>query len=257
MELTELNTVAPFHFTGLAGNLVPLAIGVCFGFVLERAGFGNAKNLAAQFYLYDMRVLKVMFTAIITAMLLLFLGSAVGLIDFSMIWVPPTYLGSAVVGGLVLGVGFIIGGYCPGTSLVSLATWKIDGMFFALGVVFGMFVFALIAPALWEFWNQSGAMGRLTLFELAGVDAGWVVVGVFCMAIGAFAFAEWCERYFARDGAAAGRLAPREALPTNRHRRRRLHRAAYRGRGPTERRQTHGVEAGRLRQTHRLARGVH
>ena len=105
-------------------------------------------------------------------------------------------------GGLALGVGFIIGGYCPGTSLVSLATWKIDGMFFALGVVFGMFVFALSAPALWEFWNQSGAMGRLTLFELAGVDAGWVVVGVFCMAIGAFAFAEWCERYFAREGGA-------------------------------------------------------
>jgi rhodanese-related sulfurtransferase len=178
--------------------LLTLAIGFAFGFVLERAGFGNARNLAAQFYLHDMRVLKVMFTAIITAMLLVFACSAVGLLDFSRVWVPPTHLGPAIVGGFVLGVGFIVGGYCPGTSLVSLSTLKIDGALFALGVIVGMVGFAASAGAVEPFWNDTGNLGRLTLYEWLRVDAGVVVVAVFLMALGAFAMAEWTEQKFRR-----------------------------------------------------------
>ncbi len=191
--------MAPLHFEGTAGILVTLAIGFCFGFVLERAGFGNARNLAAQFYLYDMRVLKVMFTAIVTAMLLVFASSALGWLDFSHVWVPPTYLWPGVVGGFILGIGFIIGGYCPGTSLVSMATLKVDGALFALGVFGGLLVFAGTAPVVWEFWNHAGFYGRLTLFDLLGADAGVVVVGVFAMAVGAFGFAEWMEYVFRRE----------------------------------------------------------
>lgn len=191
--------MAPFEFHGIAAALVTLLIGFCFGFVLEKAGFGNALNLSAQFYLHNMRVLKVMFTGIITAMLLVFLVSALGLLEFSRVNVPLTYLGAALVGGFVLGIGFIVGGYCPGTSLVAMATLKIDGAFFVLGVACGLFGFALSMPIVWEFWNQALYAGRLTLFDLLGVDAGLVVVGVFVMAMGAFWFAEWLERRFRRD----------------------------------------------------------
>jgi len=58
-----------------------------------------------------MTVLKVMFTAIVTAMLLIFLASALLLLDFDRLYVNPTYLWPAIVGGLLLGMGFIIGGY--------------------------------------------------------------------------------------------------------------------------------------------------
>jgi hypothetical protein len=133
--------MAPFTFSHYCGERDCYLIGFCFGFVLERGGFGNARNLAAQFYLYNMRVLKVMFTAIITAMVLVFLTSAVGLLDFELVYVPPTYLWPGVLGGLLLGVGFIVGGYCPGTSLVSMATLKTDGAIFAGGVVVGSLLF--------------------------------------------------------------------------------------------------------------------
>lgn len=191
----------PFDIPAMSatGIAITLVTGFLFGFVLERSGFGNARNLAAQFYLYDMRVLKVMFTAIVTAMLLVFACSAIGLLDFERVWVPPTYLGPAIVGGFALGLGFIFGGYCPGTSLVSAATFKIDGLLFALGVAFGMFVFGEMSDILWFFWNHAGSFGRLTLFDWLGVDAGVVVTGVVAMALGAFAFAEWVERRFARD----------------------------------------------------------
>src|SRR5450830_285707 len=61
------------------GLVVAVLIGIAFGFVLERSGFGRAPKLAAQFYLRDMTVFKVMFTAIVTAMLGLVVTSAFGL----------------------------------------------------------------------------------------------------------------------------------------------------------------------------------
>jgi len=107
--------MAPYDLTASLGAVgaiaVYLAIGFGFGFALERAGFGNSRKLAAQFYLHDMTVLKVMFTAIVVAMLLIFLASGLMLLDFERVFVNPTYLWSGILGGLILGMGFIIGGY--------------------------------------------------------------------------------------------------------------------------------------------------
>ncbi|MHC4960453.1 MAG: hypothetical protein ACYTGN_19055 [Planctomycetota bacterium] len=90
---------------------IALGFGIAFGFILERAGFGDSRKLAAQFYLRDMTVLKVMFTGIVVAMLLVFLASGLGVLDYEQLWVNPTHLGPAFLGGLLLGVGFLIGGY--------------------------------------------------------------------------------------------------------------------------------------------------
>ena len=139
--------MAPFplnlvqSFGPVVAYLIFGVIGFFFGYVLEIAGFGNSKILAAQFYFKDLTVLKVMFTAIIVAMTGIFLTAAVGLLDYNLVYVNPTYLWPGIVGGLVMGVGFIIGGFCPGTSLVGAATGKLDALLFALGVLFGIFVF--------------------------------------------------------------------------------------------------------------------
>jgi hypothetical protein len=189
--------MAPFELGSNA--LVSVLLGIAFGFTLERAGFGNANKLVAQFYLYEMRVLKVMFTAIVTAMVLLFWSSALGLIEFSRVGVNLTHLWPGIIGGIVLGMGFILGGYCPGTALVSAATLKLDGLFFVLGVAFGAFVFVEALPSFWWWFQEAGYFGRLTLFDWLGVDAGIVVLGVVFMALGMFYGAEWIERIFTRD----------------------------------------------------------
>jgi len=88
-----------------------LLIGFSFGYVLEIAGFGYSPKLAAQFYFKDMTVLKVMFTAIIVAMVGIFMASALGLLDYNLLWVNPTYLWPGIIGGLIMGVGFIVGGF--------------------------------------------------------------------------------------------------------------------------------------------------
>ncbi len=190
--------MAPFPFEqwlGPGAYIIYFIIGMLFGAVLEMSGFAKSTKLAAQFYFKDLTVLKVMFTAIITAMLLIFLASALELIDYDLIWVNPTYLWPGIVGGLIMGVGFIIGGFCPGTSIVALATLKIDGIFFALGTIFGIFVFGETVQLFQNFWNSS-FYGRINLPELFGLPTGVAVLFVLFMALLMFWGGEQLERIF-------------------------------------------------------------
>ncbi len=171
---------------------VYLLIGIAFGITLESAGFGNSKLLAAQFYFKDMRVFKVMFTAIIVAMTLIFLSTAVGLLDYNLIWVPPTYLWPGIIGGAIMGVGFIVGGFCPGTSLVGLATGKIDAVYFVLGVLFGIFMFGETVSNFAVFF-ESSYMGRFTLPELFNSSYGVVVTSIVIGALAMFVISEKVE----------------------------------------------------------------
>ena len=179
------------------GYMVFLLIGVGFGAVLEMSGFGDSRKLAGQFYLKDMTVLKVMFTAIIVAMVLIFTFSSVGLLDFGRLYVNPTYLVPGIIGGLIMGVGFIVGGFCPGTSFVALSTFKIDGLFFAMGVASGVFVFGETV-SIFQGFHNSTYMGRFILPELFGVSTGVVVLLVVLMALMMFYWADISEKFFGK-----------------------------------------------------------
>lgn len=172
--------MGPFTIGG--SWIVNLLIGVGFGLALESSGFGDSRKIAGQFYLTELTVLKVMFTAIVVAAVLVFGSASVGLLDYQAIWVDPTFLWTGVVGGLIMGAGFVIGGYCPGTSLVSASTGKIDGMFFVGGVAVGAALFGETV-GLFRGWWETGGAGRVTLQGLLGVDAGVVVLGVVLLAL--------------------------------------------------------------------------
>lgn len=191
---------APFfkfgYFNTDVSLIIAFIIGIAFGFALERGGFGSARILAAQFYFSNMRVLKVMFTAIVTAMLGVYYLSVIGFVDLSLIYISETYILPQVIGGLILGIGFVIGGYCPGTSVVSFATGKMDGLMYILGVMFGIFIFGEIFPFITDFYYSTN-MGSVTLPEFFHLSYGMVVFLVIIMAVGAFAAAEWSEKKFA------------------------------------------------------------
>ena len=186
--------MAPFDLVALFGTegsyLIYLAIGFVFGFILESSGFGDSRLLAAQFYFRKLSVLKVMFTAIVVAMILIFWSTALGWLDYDEIWVKPTYLWPGIAGGMIMGVGFILGGYCPGTSLVSVATLKLDGLFFFLGHITGIIIFGETVEFISTFWN-SGYLGFFTLPELFNLETGIVVFLVTCMALAMFVGFEW------------------------------------------------------------------
>ncbi len=186
--------------------LVHFLLGMAFGAILEMSGFAISTRLANQFYFKDQTVLKVMFGAVVTAMVLLFWGVAMGWVNFDQVWVNPTYLIPGLIGGLIMGVGFIIGGFCPGTSFVSAATGKLDGLFFALGVVGGVWLFGETVPMFEEFW-YSTYYGRLTLYEVFGVSPGVMVAIIVLMALVMFWGADKLEAKY------GGRvLAPTKGL---------------------------------------------
>jgi hypothetical protein len=173
-------------------------IGFAFGYVLEMSGFGDSRKLAAQFYFTELTVLKVMFTAIVVAMVLTFGAVGLGILDFSQVWVNPTYLWSGIIGGLIMGVGFIVGGFCPTTSLASASTGKIDGMLFMLGGFVGAALFAETEPLFTHWYNNAGYYGRLTLDQVFNLPIGVVVLLVVLMALFMFWGAEQLERIFGK-----------------------------------------------------------
>ena len=189
--------MAPFYKYGFFGDEMSLVLafvlGTGFGFFLERAGFGSARKLAAQFYLYDMSVFKVMFTAIVTAMLGVTYLGWLGWLDLSLVYLVPTHLVPQIVGGLVLGVGFVVGGYCPGTSVASLATGRVDGFVYAFGIGAGTLVYAEVFPWIKGFVN-SNEMGQVTLPEVFDLPWGLLVFAVVLIAVAGFSAATFVER---------------------------------------------------------------
>jgi hypothetical protein len=190
------------------GLVVGVLIGFGFGFVLERAGFGRATKLAAQFYGSDMTVLKVMFGAIVTAMLGTVVLSGLGIMDLRAVAdyaTSSTFLWPMILGGFVLGVGFIVSGYCPGTSMVAMASGKWDGLMTVIGVIVGQVAWTSVEhlPAIARFQNSSD-LGHLYLYDLLHlppkVGPAVIALAVAAMAIGAFLGAQKIEQVVRAKG---------------------------------------------------------
>jgi uncharacterized membrane protein YedE/YeeE len=211
--------IFPAHELGLVFAVLS---GFGFGFVLERAGFGRAQKLVAQFYGTDMSVFKVMFTAVVTAALVVAVFSGVGLADFKAIAdhaTSETLLVPFAIGGALVGAGFVMSGYCPGTSYVAMASGKVDGLVTVLGTIAGQVIWAELEwrPGIAGFHNSTN-LGNFYLWELVHLPAkaGPVIVAlaVVAMAAASFVLVERIEKLLA---ARADPLA--KAIPGGRPRR--------------------------------------
>ncbi len=172
---------------------VAVIIGIAFGFALERAGLGDAPKLAGQFYLTDLTVFKVMFSAIVTAMLGVYWLARLGILDLAGLYVPETYLLPQLAGGALFGAGFAMAGLCPGTSCVAAATGRADGLFVMLGMFAGVLATGLAFAPLRHFY-ESTARGALTLPDVLHVPYGVVVFSVVAVALAAFVAASFWEQ---------------------------------------------------------------
>lgn len=177
--------------------LVPLLIGLGFGFALEQAGFSSSRKLAGMFYGYDTTVLKVFFTAAIVAMIGSQFLQYFGMLSMDQVYINNYYIYPAIIGGVIMGAGFIMGGFCPGTGISAASIGKVDAMFYLLGGLFGAFIFAELYPYL-ENLLFSGYKGPVTLPDTFGISDGLFVFLVILAAVGMFWLAEKAEKRFAR-----------------------------------------------------------
>lgn len=194
--------MGPLYVNGIISDntnlLLAFIIGIGFGFVLEQSGFSSSRKLAGVFYGYDAVVLKVFFTAAITAMLGLLFFSLFGWIDLNYVYVNPTYLTSAILGGIIMGAGFILGGFCPGTSFCGASIGKIDAFVFIAGLFIGVFVWG-IGYKLWDKVYMAKFLGSPKVSQVLGLKDGLFAFLLILAALAMFWVAEWAEKRFPRE----------------------------------------------------------
>lgn len=181
--------------------IVALLIGIAFGFILEQAGFSSSKKLAGVFYGYDFTVLRVFFTAGVTAMSGVIILGYLGWLDTEFMYINPLYVESAILGGVIMGFGFIIGGFCPGTSVCGAAIGKIDAMFFVGGGLIGVFLYGELYP--WfEGISNASFLGNVRIFNSLGISQGLFALLLIIVAVGAFMMTTWIEKKVDPNGPA-------------------------------------------------------
>lgn len=164
-----MGPLVPDIISGNLNYIVALVIGVLFGAILEQAGFSTSKKLVGLFYGYDFTVLRVFFTGGVVAMVGVIAFNHYGLIDMSLVYINPTFLWSAIIGGLIMGLGFVVGGFCPGTSVCAAAIGKIDAMIFIGGTFIGVLIFAEGYP-MFEGLYLASNLGTPQMFQTLGMS---------------------------------------------------------------------------------------
>ena len=171
-----------------------LLVGVAFGYILENAGFGSPCKLTGQFTLRDWSVLKVMFTAIVVAAAGLQGLAALGVLDIDAVFVPTSLMVASAVGGVLVGAGFAIGGYCPGTSVVGVASGRLDALVFFVGLIVGTFAFAgLYGPTIEAIMAMGEVESADTLHDAWGISPWWIIVAMGAALVGVYYLGRWFE----------------------------------------------------------------
>ena len=179
--------------------LAAFVIGLLFGLALERSGFGSSRRLAGVFYLEDMAVVKVMFTALVTAMLGLAYLLTFGWISADALYFMPTVYGAQLVGGLLFGVGFVMGGWCPGTSAVGIASGKLDALTFFGGALGGSILFNEVFPLIKPLYTW-GEAGVIFIYQSLGLSLGAFALLFTLLAVACFWIVEFIEANRGKGG---------------------------------------------------------
>lgn len=201
-----------------------LLLGLLFGFALEGAGFGSPRKLTAQFALRDFTVFKVMFTAVVVAAVGLWLTDLTGLRATSSLYIPTPFFWAIALGGALIGAGFALGGYCPGTSAAGLASGRGDALVFMAGMVAGTAIFAAAFDDLEGFYKAAEGQARQTVDQLLGLPAPVILVVLVLLAVAGFIGGSRLERRFGgplgvaevleQDGPSAAAAPPAPRGPT-------------------------------------------
>lgn len=155
--------------------MLAIALGAAFGFALDRIGATNPDIIIDMLRLRRLALMKTILMAIGVASLLMFAGLLSGVVDPGHLSVKTAYIG-VFAGGLMLGAGWAIAGYCPGTGVAALASGRIDALFF----VFGGLIGAAAYMASYGWVDATGLLepvlgGKTTLGAIAGTKYGHLV----------------------------------------------------------------------------------
>ncbi|MFI1773347.1 YeeE/YedE thiosulfate transporter family protein [Thalassobellus citreus] len=166
-------------------SIIAILIGIIFGFILEASGFSSSRKLAGVFYGYDFAVLKVFFTAAAVSVIGIYYMDYLGYLDITQLYVHPTYIWAAIIGGVIMGIGFVAGGFCPGTSLCAVAIGKLDAWVYVAGIMIGIFLFSELYTFIEPVYNGY-FLGNITLIDSFDWNPYWFILIFAVIAVVAF-----------------------------------------------------------------------
>jgi uncharacterized protein len=149
-----------------------IVTGILFGFLLQKGQVLKYDKQLGALRLMDFTIVKYMFSAILVAMVGIYLLKDIGLVSLS---VKATSLGANILGGIIFGIGWGILGYCPGTAAGALGEGKWDAAFGLFGMLVGAALYAEAYPALKDSVLSWGNLGKIALPGLFGLNE-WVVI---------------------------------------------------------------------------------
>lgn len=171
--------------------LLAIILGTFFGFALNRVGATNPQYIINMLRLTNLHLMKTILLAIGVSSLALFIGLGAGIFEVGHLSIKASYIG-VVIGGAILGIGFAIAGYCPGTGLAAWATGRRDARSFVIGGLLGAFVFSLCYSAFENMgWMDDIFGGKATLADtgleghtvLLASESGWITAVIIAVII--------------------------------------------------------------------------
>ena len=145
--------------------LLAIFIGTYFGFVLQKIGASNSDKIINMLRLKDFHLMKTIFLGIGLSSLVLFTILALGGSEYIHFSIKSAYIG-VIIGGALLGFGWAISGFCPGTAVVSAGEGNRESFFFILGGILGTFIYMLSYSSIKSsFLFQKIAGGKVTLAQ--------------------------------------------------------------------------------------------
>lgn len=193
--------------TVLSAIFIGLAMGLIFGFALEKSRVFEPGVIVGQMQLSNFIMLKVFLSAVVTGLVVLAALNGFGLAKLAP---KGTFYTADIGGGLLLGIGITLAGACPGTVLAQVGAGYKDAWFTLLGGLGGAATFGYLEPSLRP-WVGDGP-GKLTLDAMIGlpfwIDALAFAALLAAALVGLERWRSWRSEIGARgDGDRAGSIA--------------------------------------------------
>lgn len=149
-----------------------LLIGILFGAALYLGGLAEPDKIIGSLRLKDFHAFRTIALFVLVGMLGTWILQKTGHANLD---VKPAAMLSVFIGGALLGVGFGMTGYCPGTGLACAAAGRLDALITVLGMFVGALVYILFYPTAAVSLEQHFNYGKVTLPEVTNSSSAiWV-----------------------------------------------------------------------------------
>ncbi|MEW5916393.1 MAG: YeeE/YedE thiosulfate transporter family protein [Gemmatimonadota bacterium] len=161
-----------------------LLVGIAMGALIQRVGASSPSMILKNLRLQNLSIIKFMAITIAVGMLLVYTINlfAPQQLHFD---VKPAYVLGVALGGIIFGVGFAVGGYCPGTCVVGIGEGRKDAWFAIAGGITGALTFTLLYNVLFSALIKPLDLGKIRLQDVVHLSpiATAVLVGGIMLAI--------------------------------------------------------------------------